>query len=716
MTIAFSVKCAVMHDMNLRAKRMMVRVASLAVMVFASAPCLHAGPVPVWNTLSQDAVVPLPENTSVRLESPGRFLMGADLSALKKTKRAGWDFKVNMDLRREVGFTFDFYCSDVLQFTGFNVYLHSGNGWYTAAFSPSESGKWHRITVKKNAFFKTEGKVHGWGKIDVMRIAGWVGGKSKVDFGVANLSYIDHKGPAIGVVRPDSCISNPKYKAHYLTLRSCSAEMVSVLDFAGMDAVEISDLDLDRETLEGVKLLVFPFNPAIPSDKGDVVKWFVKVGGKIFACHSQDPAVREALGLDAVKYNARNWRSSSETPTKEKGGFYLQHVWRYPFDDSVRQAYNLLVQVDPSWKKFLDAAKVKTEAAARKDQEWVASLPSKKGEWRAFWCHSARGLGNGWNWDASIKFLKENGFNAIVPNLAWGGSAFYKSSVLPVHPSVAEEGDAFDKCIRACRRYGVECHVWKVCWNMRYDTDPEVVNAMLDAGRTQVGFNGERKEKWLCPSHPENQRMQREAFVEMAGKGPTGIHFDYIRYPDMEHCFCDGCRARFENRIGRTVRNWPKDIRADKSLAAEWIAFRCSNITAIVREVSELVRREFPEVRISAAVFHNPEVNPRDIAQDWVDWCRSGYLDFICPMNYYGGSDLAFKGLVNVQVKALDGCSTKIRPGLGLSCWKDLSRDAVTMARQIMIVREAGLDGFCVFNFDSRAEKVLPKIHAGPVK
>jgi uncharacterized lipoprotein YddW (UPF0748 family) len=184
----------------------------------------------------------------------------------------------------------------------------------------------------------------------------------------------------------------------------------------------------------------------------------------------------------------------------------------------------------------------------------------------------------------------------------------------------------------------------------------------------------------------------------------------------MEHCFCGGCRARFEKRIGRTVRNWPKDVRSDKALAAEWVAFRCSNITALVKEVSERVRREFPAVQISAAVFHNPEVNPRDIGQDWVKWCKAGYLDFVCPMNYYGGSDLAFKGLVNVQLMALKGCNVKMRPGLGLSCWKDLSRDAVTMSRQIMIVREAGLDGFCVFNFDSRAEKVLPKIHEGPVK
>ena len=651
--------------------------AVLLAAVLSPTASLVAGPVPGWDALATDDVSPLPENTAVRLESPGTFRMDADLSVLKKTKRAGWNFKVDMDLRREVGFTFDFYCSDVLQFTGFNVYLHSGKGWYTAAFAPSESGKWHRITVKKNAFFKTEGNVQGWGKIDTVRIAGWAGGKSKVDFGVANLSYIDINGPVVGVVRPDSCIQDPKFKAHYLTLRSCSAEMASVLDFAGLNAVEISDFDLDQDTLKSVKLLVFPFNPKIPKDKGEAVKAFVKNGGRIFACHSQDHAVIEALGLDFEKYKKRKWNSSSETPTREKGGFYLQHVWRYPFEDSVRQAYNLLVQVDPSWKAFLDAAKSKIDAQARKDQEWVASLPSKKGEWRAFWCHSARGLGKGWDWDSSIKLLKENGFNAMLPNLSWGSAAFYRSSVLPEHPSVASGGDAFDECIKACRKYGVECHLWKVCWRSRYDADPAWGKKMSEAGRTQVGFNGERKAMWLCPSHPANLKLEQDAFVELAGKGATGIHFDYIRYPDMEHCFCDGCRARFEKRIGRAVRNWPKDIRTDKSLAAEWTAFRCSNITALVKGVSERVRREFPGVQISAAVFHNPEVNPRDIAQDWVDWCRSGYLDFICPMNYYGGSDLAFKGLVNVQVKALDGCSTKIRPGLGLSCWKDLSKDAV---------------------------------------
>ncbi|MBO5939954.1 MAG: family 10 glycosylhydrolase, partial [Kiritimatiellae bacterium] len=395
---------------------------------------------------------------------------------------------------------------------------------------------------------------------------------------------------------------------------------------------------------------------------------------------------------------------------------YLHHVWRYAMDESARQAYDLLIRVDPSWKPFLDAAKKRNEAAVRKDLEWIGGLPSKKNEWRAFWCHSARGLGKNHTWDSSIRLLKENGFNAILPNLAWGGVSFYKSSVLSEHPSVSKDGDAFDECIEACRKYGLECHVWKVCWRMRYDANPDMVKKMVAQGRTQVGFKGEEKDKWLCPSHPDNLKCEIEAFAELARKGPSGIHFDYIRYPDQEHCFCGGCRERFESRIGKKVKNWPKDVRADKALAAQWTAFRCSNITALVKGVHERVKRESPNVQISAAVFHSPKTNPGEIGQDWVSWCREGYLDFVCPMDYYGGSNLAFKGLVNVQIEALQGCNVKMRPGLGLSCWKDLSKDAITMARQIMIVREANLDGFCVFNFDSRAEKVLPLLHTGPTK
>jgi len=68
----------------------------------------------------------------------------------------------------------------------------------------------------------------------------------------------------------------------------------------------------------------------------------------------------------------------------------------------------------------------------------------------------------GKTWDESIRFLKENGFNVILPNMLWGGIAYYPSQVLPEYEELAQRGDQIEQCLAACRKYGVACHVWKV--------------------------------------------------------------------------------------------------------------------------------------------------------------------------------------------------------------------------------------------------------------
>jgi hypothetical protein len=55
-----------------------------------------------------------------------------------------------------------------------------------------------------------------------------------------------------------------------------------------------------------------------------------------------------------------------------------------------------------------------------------------------------------------------------------------------------------------------------------------------------------------------------------------------------------------------------------------------------------------------------------------------------------------------------------MRPGIGISCWNDRNHDAFNMAKQIEISRNAGTDGFVVFNLDNRAAAVLPVLHEGP--
>lgn len=676
----------------------------------------YAESVSGWQQLTEAHVHPMGDNRPAKLVSPGRFTMNADLSSLKVPK-ASWDFDVTMDMRRQCGIEFDFYCSDVSQVSSFTLYLKSGDGWYYARFVAEEESRWRRIALKKSSFTGTEGNVAGWKNICAMRISGLRSGRSKVDIGIANLRFMDFEAPQICVVRGDTCMMAERHPLEKLNFGKFSANTANAFETVGMSVMEVSDQELESGDLQGARLLVLPYNPVLPNNAFKVVSDFVAGGGVVFACYSLDAATRRLLGVDEEWYRRRNWRSSSETAVKVKNGFFLAHVWRYGREESIRQAANILLQVYPGWGNTVGSALRRIEEKKSAEEKWVAAQPSKKGEWRAFWCHSERGLGDGYDWDSSIRLLKENGFNTILPNLVWAGVAFYPSSVVPVHTSVSTRGDAFKECMDACRKYGVKCHVWKVCWRGGLKSDRSFFKRLSDEGRIQVDERGNQREMWMCPSDPKNLKIEIDAFVELAKMRPDGIHMDYIRYPDEKHCFCKGCKGRFEKKVGQKVGNWPKDVaRNDGILFDAWQKFRSDNITVLVRSVSERVRMECPGVEISAAVFQGYDTGAKSVAQDWVHWCKKGYLDFVCPMNYYVSSDLFFEKLVRSQNMAVGGTTVKLRPGLGLSCWRDNASDAVTMARQIKAMRDMGLDGFAVFALDERAEKVLPVLHKGPVK
>src|SRR6185295_12965984 len=117
-------------------------------------------------------------------------------------------------------------------------------------------------------------------------------------------------------------------------------------------------------------------------------------------------------------------------------------------------------------------------------------------EFRGAWIHSGYGIEN-WGWDRTVAVLKSNGFNAIFPNLVWAGVAHYPSKILPVSPKVKLQGDQIAQCLAACRKYGIELHVWKVNFNL-LNAPTEFVEKMRGAGRTQKNRQG-GDVNWLCP-------------------------------------------------------------------------------------------------------------------------------------------------------------------------------------------------------------------------
>jgi len=358
---------------------------------------------------------------------------------------------------------------------------------------------------------------------------------------------------------------------------------------------------------------------------------------------------------------------------------------------------------------WLESAAMSARAADAALRAWCLTRRPRAGEHRAFWCHSAFGL-RGKTWDESIRFLRDNGFNAILPNMLWGGTAYYPSDVLPPYKDLAQKGDQIALCLEACKRYGVQCHVWKVNWNMSGLAPQAFVERMRREGRVQREFSGKINEHWLCPSHPENQELEVSSMVEIARRyAVDGLHFDYIRYPGSDSCFCDGCRARFEARLGRPVTAWPEEVRKEGAAREAWLAFRRDAIDTVVRRVAREARAVRPSIQISAAVFRNWTVDRDAVGQDWKMWCGRGWLDFVCPMNYVE-ANAAFRNTVAMQREWVGGA--RLYPGIGLSCWKR-PEDAVRLVRQIEIARELGLSGFTVFNYDAHAEAVLPYLRLG---
>jgi len=360
--------------------------------------------------------------------------------------------------------------------------------------------------------------------------------------------------------------------------------------------------------------------------------------------------------------------------------------------------------------KYADAANKAAEAQDKLLDVFVRTQRPEPGEFRAFWCHRANGV-DGMDWDAAIKRLAENGFTAILPNMLWGGVAFYESKVLPVARTVATEGDQIAKCLTAARKYGLQTHIWKVNWNTGRDAPPEFIEKMRRESRLQVSSSG-KEEPWLCPSHPENRKLEIASMVEVARNyAVDGIHFDYIRYPDSNHCFCDGCRRRFTEDTGAVITNWPKDVTgADTPLRKQWLDWRRGNITAVVKAVSEQARAVRPKIKISAAVFRNWEVDRDGVGQDWKLWCERGYLDFVAPMDYTN-SDRQFESWIESQQQWAG--KVPVYPGIGASSSSSrFGPDRVI--GQIQVTRKHKTGGFVIFNYGvNEASDLVPKLGLG---
>lgn len=362
-------------------------------------------------------------------------------------------------------------------------------------------------------------------------------------------------------------------------------------------------------------------------------------------------------------------------------------------------------------------ANVPADAQALADEKAKMLYPAD--ETRFVTCHYPWGLKRSpeVSWDELAKTVKDAGFNRLDVNFCRGLYAAYPSKVLRPWPKrkPGQAEDALADCLAACRRLGLRLHAWRCCWtNPQWLTPAAEWTELIVANRLQVDCDGKVMEKkgWLCPTHPENVRLQVESMVELAGKGVDGIDFDYIRYNGRTGCFCARCRDLFARRIGRSLdADWPKRLKEDAELDRAWCEFRRETISQVVREVSARVRKEHPAVKISAFVFEGPAIKIDLYGQDWPLWCRNGWLDEALPMSYRRGLDDYRRSIL--FSRSFDVGAAKVLPMVGPSVWEDDGDQALVLLREVGIARKAGFGGWGFFDLAERGLKVIAEIGPG---
>jgi uncharacterized lipoprotein YddW (UPF0748 family)/putative sterol carrier protein len=340
-----------------------------------------------------------------------------------------------------------------------------------------------------------------------------------------------------------------------------------------------------------------------------------------------------------------------------------------------------------------------------------ALAQSRTGEMRGAWM----GSGYGRDWPAIMKSLKDNGFNALFPNMCSGGAAFYPSKVLPQAAGATPGRDELAEAAKAAKQYGIELHVWRINW-MLENAPPEVLARYEAEGRLMRNPEGKLvrddpqdslKLDWLCPSNPANRKLEKDAMLELVRRYDiAGIQFDYMRYPSPNYCFCDHCKEQFQKDTGITVEHWPADVTGDGKYAARYADWRRGLETSLVAEISQEAHHIKPGIFVSLAAWPDPEVARNWVLQDWPAWVAAGSLDFICFMDYTTDNEQLVRRLA-AHRDTIHG-SIPVYAGLG----SFLMKDASTLGQQIEITRREGADGFLAFAYYSGdLNKWLPTLH-----
>jgi uncharacterized lipoprotein YddW (UPF0748 family) len=295
----------------------------------------------------------------------------------------------------------------------------------------------------------------------------------------------------------------------------------------------------------------------------------------------------------------------------------------------------------------------------------ATALPMDAPELRAIWADAFHdGFKTPEQVDRLVAWARAANANALFVQVRRRGDAYYLRSFEPQAEDLEPGFDALAYLLERAHQgpQRLQVHAWLATlpiWHER-DTPPispaHVFNRFgptaepsaswlmaRDDGETWAGV-GQQGTYYLDPGNPDAARYTSAVYVNLARHYDIdGIHLDQVRYYEgqpLRWGYNPTSVARFNQQYGRDPETQPDPTDAD------WISWRRTQVTNLVRHIYLEVHAVRPRIAISAAVVTWGK-GPQDtsdwerqapyasVLQDWRAWLQEGIVDYLLPMNYY---------------------------------------------------------------------------------
>jgi len=335
----------------------------------------------------------------------------------------------------------------------------------------------------------------------------------------------------------------------------------------------------------------------------------------------------------------------------------------------------------------------------------------------------------------------DNGFNTLIVQIRGRGDAYYKSRVEPRAVELKDQPASFDPLaftLAEAHQRGLKVHGWlntSLLANLDalpvdpthvYNKHPEwlavpkAVAAELyrmspsdPAYRQKIvewskANRAELEGVYTGPANPKVRDHIYKIWMDVLKHYPVdGLHFDYVRFasPDFDYSrtSLEKFRKWLEPQLASGERKQLKiaaktnPLAAPEMFAAKFADFQREQVTTLVARIYRAVKKERPEVLVSAAVFANDENAYTRRFQDWRRWLQMGILDVACPMAYTTDTAVFQK---QIEVAATTAHSAQRQVWAGIGAYRIPSESAV---EKINVARSLSVAGFILFSYDFTA-------------